>query len=77
MMNLRIDFQKFLARMLAQVRQEIRMEFLWTNLKLRRRIEQPDRLDTYRYNYKSLFPLNDKNEEFLKVPSLDDMSKLS
>ena len=38
-----------------------------------RRTEQPDRLTAYRYNYKSLFPLNDKTEEFFKAPSLDDI----
>lgn len=37
------------------------------------RTEQPDKLTAYRENYKSHFPLQDKTEEFLKVPSLDDI----
>lgn len=37
------------------------------------RTEQPDKLTAYKENFKSSFPLNEKTEEFLKVPSLDDI----
>ena len=37
------------------------------------RSSQPDRLTAYKEHYKSSFPLHDKSEEVLKVPSLDDI----
>lgn len=37
------------------------------------RTDQPDKLTAYRENFKAAFPLNEKTEEFLKVPSLDDI----
>lgn len=37
------------------------------------RTEQPDKLTAYKENYKSNFPLQEKTEEFLKIPSLDDI----
>ena len=36
------------------------------------RTKQPDKLTASKENYKSNFPLQEKAEEFLKVPSLDD-----
>ena len=37
------------------------------------RSSQPDRLTAYKERNKSSFPLHEKSEEFLKVPSLDDV----
>lgn len=37
------------------------------------RISMPYRLTAYRDSYKSSFPVHEKSEEFLKVPSLDDI----
>lgn len=37
------------------------------------RCSQPDKLTAYKENYKASFPVNEKSEELLKVPSLDDI----
>lgn len=39
------------------------------------RINMPYRLTAYRDSYKSSFPVHEKSEEFLKVPSLGDMDE--
>ena len=39
------------------------------------RSSEPDRLTAYSEHYKSSFPLHEKSEQFLKVPSLDDIEE--